>query len=129
MATSRTRVEIYSPVGFHATWSKFKEMCDRDGQSASELVRIWIERYVAVKDPSNPQKPLTAYDPTHIDYYNQGKEHIKGYLLGRAKKIDMTLKWSAIIWEFRDIPVIKTRIKRAEEMMRELTQEGVKVYR
>lgn len=127
--TSTKRIEIYCPAGFNATWKKFKKMAQRDGQSSSELVRIWIERYVRVKDPSNPQKPLTMYDPTHVDYYTNGELNIKNLLIAAAKENKNTIKWSQIIWEFRDMPIIKTRIKRAEEMSLLLHKEGIKVYR
>ncbi len=60
MTLKSNEVKIYAPLHFKATWKKFLEICERDGQSASELVRIWVEGYVQRKDPGNPQRPLTV---------------------------------------------------------------------
>lgn len=127
--TSRNRVEIYCPVGFGATWKKFREMAERDGQNASLLVRIWIERYVAIKDPSNPQRPLEQFDPTFVEYHEAQKDCVSAYLMNKAQNQNNVIKWSQIIYEYRDLPIIKTRIKRAEEMVQVLKKKGLIIMR
>ncbi|GAH48039.1 unnamed protein product, partial [marine sediment metagenome] len=69
MNSERRQFKIYGPPHFVPTWEKFLEICERDGQSASSLIRIWVEGYVHRKDPGNPQRPITAYAPGHEDEY------------------------------------------------------------
>lgn len=77
-------VKIYAPAGFKATWQKFLEICDRDGDSASQLVRKWVEGYVARKEPGNPQRPLTAFVEGHEDQVAMRRSSILKELMGFA---------------------------------------------
>jgi len=43
------------------TWRKFKEVCQREGESCSEKIEELIAAYVKKKYPGNPQAPIERY--------------------------------------------------------------------
>lgn len=90
-------VKIYAPVGFKATWAKFLTICERDNQSASEIIRIWVEGYVARKDPSNPQRPITAFVKGHKDEEAAVRSSLIQELLDYATRRGMMVKHSVIV--------------------------------
>jgi len=122
-------VKIYAPAHFKATWKKFLEICERDGQSASELVRIWVEGYVARKDPGNPQRPITAYAPGHEDEYARLQQEIFSKLLGVAENRGGYLPWLRIVDELKPLLSGHARVDAAEKLARRLTKAGVRVVR
>lgn len=123
--SNKMRCEFYAPKRFQETWRKFIKMCNRDNQSASELIRIWIDRYVQVKDPSNPQLPITAFDPTHLDYHVSNKLRVKDLFMEKAKKQSNEIYFRDLVHHFRDLPIMKSRIERAREMAQLLRKEGI----
>lgn len=86
MSSGRKQFKIYGPAHFRATWERFLEICERDGQSASELIRVWVEGYVARKDPGNPQRPLTAFVDGHQDELASRRSDVLKELLEYAGK-------------------------------------------
>jgi len=53
MLKKRTTIYI-SPEA----WETFREICRRDGVSASEKIEEWIQRYNLLHAPGNPQQRL-----------------------------------------------------------------------
>lgn len=122
-------VTIYAPDHFKATWKKFLEICERDGQSASELVRIWVEGYVQRKDPGNPQRPLTAYAPGHEDEQALRVQEAYARLKAHAADNGGEIRFRLILQELE--PHFKGRLKitTAGELEQRLRGDGVKVWR
>jgi len=112
-----------------STWEKFLEICERDGQSASELIRIWVEGYVHRKDPGNPQRPITAYAPGHEDEYARLQQEIFSKLLGVAEDRGGYLPWLRIVEELKPFLSGQARVDAAEKLGRRLTKAGVRVVR
>jgi len=46
---------FYIDETFIPVWEEFKQICEREGSSASEKVREFVERYVIVHAHGNPQ--------------------------------------------------------------------------
>jgi len=119
--------EIYAPAHFKPTWNKFLEICERDNQSGSELIRIWVEGYVHRKDPGNPQRPITAYAPGHRDEYARQEQDIFSKLLGVAEDRGGHLPWLRIVEELKPFFSGQARVDAAEKLARRLTKAGVRV--
>ena len=120
---------IYAPSHFKVTWKKFMEICERDGQSASELVRIWVEDYVERKDPGNPQRPLTAYAPGHEDEQALRVQEAYARLRALAAKSRDELDFARILAELEPHFKGRPRVVAAEKLARRLLGDGVKVWR
>ena len=127
MTRKRRVIEIYSPDHFKATWKKFLEICKRDGQSGSGLIRVWVEGYVHRKDPGNPQRPITAYAPGHEDEYARLQQDIFSKLLGVAENRGGHLRWLRILEELEPLLSGQARVDAAEKLARRLTKAGVRV--
>lgn len=136
MPPKRTRVvfyadgkqyEIYAPDHFKPTWKKFLEICGRDKQSASGLIRIWVEGYVHRKDPGNPQRPITAYVPGHEDKYALMQQDIFSKLLGIAEDRGGYLRYLRIVEELKPILKGQARVDAAEKLASRLTKAGVRI--
>jgi len=119
--------EIYAPPRFEPIWKKFLEICERDGQSASGLLRVWVEGYVHRKDPGNPQRPITAYAPGHMDEYARLQQDIFMKLLGVAEDRGGQLHWYRILEEIEPLLSGQARVDAAKKMARRLTKAGVRV--
>ena len=52
---------FYIDEEFLPIWEEFKEICGREGESASAKIREFIERYVIVHDEGNPQLMLVKF--------------------------------------------------------------------
>ena len=123
-------IKIYAPPHFKATWRKFLEIARRDGQSASELIRIWVEGYVARKDPGNPQRPITSWVPGHEDEQAiQFQELVKKLHAIASLKLG-ELSWWTIMEELEEAGYApgRPRMHAAERIARELHRRGVKVW-
>jgi hypothetical protein len=129
MTLKSNEIKIYAPDHFKATWKKFLEICERDGQSASELVRIWVEGYVQRKDPGNPQRPLTAYAPGHED--EQARRMQEAYTRLRAHAADNggEISFRRILRELEPHFTGRLKITTAGELEQRLLRGGVKVWR
>ena len=128
MAEKNPEVKIYAPAHFKATWKKFREICERDGQSASELVRIWVEGYVARKDPGNPQRPLTAWAPGHRDEEKRQEQDFFAWLTEYADNRRNEVPYRQIVDLLKDMGVPPSRRPTlAGELATRLTKAGVKV--
>ena len=129
MARKNPEVKIYAPPHFKATWRKFLEICERDGVSASHLIRVWVEGYVQSKDPGNPQRPITAWMPGHEDEKVLRYKEIVDKLVLIASRRQNEVAWWMIIAELRPYLEGAARVSEAERISRDLTRRGVKVYR
>jgi len=123
------KYQFYGPAYFKDTWKKFLEICERDNQSGSELIRIWVEGYVIRKDPGNPQRPITAYAPGHEDEYARLQQEIFSKLLGIAEDRGGYLRWLRILDEVKPFLSGQARVDAAEKLGRRLTKAGVRVVR
>jgi len=128
MTSDSKEVTIYAPPHFKATWKKFMEICERDGQSASELVRIWVTGYVERKDPGNPQRPLTAYAPGHEDEQALRVQEVYARLKSHAADNRGEIHVRQIFRELE--PHFKGRLKvtTAGELEQRLREDGIKVW-
>jgi len=121
-------VNIYAPVGFKSTWSKYLEICDRDGTNASREIRKFVEGQVARRDPGNPQTTLGTYVEGHEDEIAARRSDLVKEFLERAILTGGELR-------HRDIrEVFKTRVadgnKRValiESMCEDLKKLGVTI--
>lgn len=129
MTSDSKEVTIYAPLHFKATWKKFLEICERDGQSASELVRIWVEGYVQRKDPGNPQRPLTAYVPWHEDEQALRVQEAYTRLRFLAAKSRDELDFVRILTELEPHFKGRPKVAVAEKLEKRLRGDGVKVWR
>ena len=130
MAGKDRKVSIYAPPRFKATWRKFLEICERDGQSASELIRIWVEGYVARKDPGNPQRPLTAWTPGHPDEEARQTQDLFAWLSEFAEERMGEVSYRDIIRVLREAGVPSTRVATiAKNLARMLSKAGVSIFR
>ena len=102
MGVKSKEVKIYAPAHFKPTWEKFKKICDRDGTSASEQVRIWVEGFVARKDPGNPQRPLTAFVEGHPDEQAARYSGLLQELLTIAQNRGGEIRYSMIVRALRE---------------------------
>jgi hypothetical protein len=120
---------FYGGTEFQATWKKFLEICQRDGQSASENLRVWVEGYVKRKDPGNPQRPLTAYAPGHEDEQALGVQQAYARLRAYAEDNGDNIPRSRILRELGAHLAGKPKIDAADRMEQRLIEDGVKVWR
>ena len=128
MSREDRKVAIYATPGFKATWRKFLEICERDGVSASHLVRVWVEGYVARKDPGNPQRPLTAYVEGHEDELTLKWSDVLKDLVARAERAGGELRYKDVVVEIRAQGVTGPMIvTRAESMASSLRAVGVAI--
>lgn len=120
---------IYGPPHFRATWEKFLEIAHREGQSASELIRGWVESYVARKDPGNPRPPLTSYIKGHSDYRALKVKEVMEDLRRTASSRRNEISLRKIMEALKPFTKGEGRIQAAERIMKELRRRGVKVWR
>jgi len=55
----RTRCTVYGPT--RRVWKDFMRICKREGSSASEKLSSYIEQYVIVHAPGNPQTLIPSF--------------------------------------------------------------------
>jgi len=122
-------VNIYAPAWFKATWKKFLEICERDGVSASHLIRVWVDGYVQRRDPGNPQRPLTAYVPGHEDELALNLPEILSKLEAYASIQSNGLSWSMISDELKPYLQGAARMRAADRISQKLEKRGIKVWR
>ncbi len=123
------KVSIYAPAWFKATWKKFLEICERDGVSGSQLIRVWVAGYVQHGDPGDPQRPLTAYVPGHEDELALTLPEILSKLEAYASSRRNELPWSMIHDELKPYLRGAARVRAAEKISQELSSRGIKVWR
>ena len=124
----RRQFKIYGPAHFRATWEKFLEIAHRDGQTASELIRIWVEGYVKRKDPGNPQRPITAYVEGHEDQEKLQTSIFLKDLHNLARHHGETLPYRLIIKYLKDLGVKPLRRKvMANALAHELKERGITI--
>jgi len=123
------KVAIYATPGFKATWRKFLEICERDGVSASHLVRVWVEGYVARKDPGNPQRPITAFVEGHEDEIKAAWSSTLKDLIARAEHLGGELRYADVLQVLKD-QGLKGRmlVTRADSMCESLKKIGVTIW-
>ena len=126
--TDRRLYQIYGPTHFRATWEKFLEICSREGQSASGLIRIWVENYVRLKDPENPQPPLTAYIEGQADHRALDVKKIMEELLRSVAMRGNEISRRMIVRSVEHISEPEYRMKAVERITQELQRRGVRVW-
>ena len=130
MSRSKRAYKIYGPAHFRATWEKFLEIAHRDGQSASELIRVWVEGYVARKDPGNPQRPLTTWVEGHEDQEALAEKELFAWLSEYAEERRGEVQYRHIIRVLREAGVPSTRVAAmTKDLARRLSKAGVSVIR
>ena len=129
MSSKPKQYKIYGPDHFRATWAKFLEICQRDGQSGSELIRVWVEGYVKRKDPGNPQRPITAWAAGHMD--EQALRVQEAYARLRAYAADNgdNIPRNRILRELGAHLAGRPKVVAADRMEQRLLEDGVKVWR
>jgi len=120
-------VKIYAPPRFKETWAKYLEICKRDGRSASEEIRVFVEGQVRGRDPGNPQRPITAYSPGHRDQVVLQEQEIFKRLQGVAVENRSEVRWSRILEELGGTLTGQPLVAAAEKMGRRLNKAGVKI--
>ena len=55
------KAEFYIPVEKAELWRKFKELCKREGESASEKLVEWFCKYYDLHKHGNPQTLMQHY--------------------------------------------------------------------
>jgi len=124
------KYQFYGPAHFKPTWNKFLEICERDGQSGSELIRVWVEGYVHRKDPGNPQRPLTAWAPGHRDEEKRQEQDFFAWLTEYADNRRNEVPYRQIVDLLREMDVPPSRRPTlAGELATRLTKAGVRVVR
>ena len=128
MSRSKRAYKIYGPAHFRATWEKFLEIAHRDGQSASELIRVWVEGYVARKDPGNPQRPLTSWVEGHEDQEALEEKELLAWLSEYAEERGGKVLYRHIVEVLRGtgVPPVR-RAAMAEDLARRLTKAGFSI--
>lgn len=101
MGVKSKEVKIYAPAGFKPTWVKFLAICERDGTSASEQIRIWVEGFVARKDPGNPQRTLPAFVKGHPDELAARRSDVVKTFLAQAERTGGWVRRRDIVDELR----------------------------
>lgn len=129
MGGRRKQFKIYGPARFRATWNKFLEIAQRDGQSASELIRVWVEGYVQQKDPGNPQRPITGWIPGHEDEQALRFQELVSKLEGIASRRGGEVTRWMILSELEPLFKGAARARAADRLSRALTRNGVRVVR
>jgi hypothetical protein len=61
MQTRKDIRNFYIDEAFLPIWEEFKQICTREGDSASEKIREFIERYVIVHSGGNPQLRIDKF--------------------------------------------------------------------
>ena len=129
MSEKGKKHQFYGPAHFSPTWKKFLEICNRDGQSASSLLCIWVEGYVHRKDPGNPQRPITAYTPGHEDEITRVEQDIFNTFLAIAERDNGHIRRIRILEELMPMLKGQQRVDAADKFIRRLIKAGVKVVR
>ena len=129
MRAKSKEVKIYAPPHFKATWEKFIEICERDGQSASGLVRVWVEGYVERKDPGNPQRPITAWSPGHEDEQALRLQGTYRRLADYAREHRGEIQHAEVLEALPSNQTPKQRLATAYKLERRLLGDGFKVWR
>lgn len=127
MSSKNKQFKIYGPAHFSKTWKKYLEICSRDGRSASEEIRIFVEGQVRGRDPGNPQRPITAYSPGHRDQVVLQEQEIFKKLEAVAEEARGMIRWSQILEELGDTFTGQRLVKAAEKLARRLHKAGVRV--
>lgn len=128
VSSRRRQFKIYGPAHFRATWEKFLEICDRDNQSASELIRGWVQGYVARKDPGNPQPPITAFLEGHEDMLAFRRSTIIKNLVARAESHGGEVHHREVVTTYRELGMPGYQLAElVESMEADLKRLGVKV--
>lgn len=105
MSEKRSSRQFYGPAG--RTWDDFKRICKREGSSASEKLTSYVEQYVIIHAPGNPQTLIPSFtDNGSITVENlegrlrqqcMERANFKGFIhrrdvLERAKEIGLSIK-------------------------------------
>ena len=104
------------------------ELAKRDGLKISNIVAELLEEWIRRKAPGNPQRPITAYIRGHRDHLTR----IRKEALRRAEEMAgwrREIEFREIRELLREVPDSRTRNIISEEIARELSRRGVRVWR
>lgn len=121
-------VKVYCPPRFKPIWAKFVEICERDGTSASEQIRIWVEGQVRRRDPGNPQRPITSYTPGHQDHAAASRREVLELFAEVAGKRSGEVRYRDVVAELRSRGLKGRRlVDAAQDVAKDLKRRGVSV--
>jgi len=84
----RTQINVYGPT--RRIWKDFMRICKREGSSASEKLSAYIEQYVIVHAPGNPQTLMPSFAENGV----VSLENLEGRL--RQQCVDHAAKYRHI---------------------------------
>ncbi len=122
----KTRTTIYvSPE----LWERFKKLATRDSMKMSNIVEDLVRGWVDMKEPGNPQRPLTAFVTGHDDEVAARRSTTIKELIKDAEKRGGELNYAHVVQAIRAasspagyrIPVL------ARSMCQALEKLGVRI--
>lgn len=108
-------------------WKEFIEVAEREGKKASKLLQDFIESYVSLHAPGNPQTMMSSF--------GEGGKITISTIEGRVRQLCLELRGE--LKYLRIVNVIKEqgisdgsmRVAMAERVVSWLKERGLKVYR
>lgn len=119
----KTRTTIYiSPE----LWERFKKLATRDHMKMSNIVEGLVRDWVDMKEPGNPQRPITAFVVGHEDEVARRRSDTIKELLAWAIKREGEIRYSEVVAMFKTLPGHR-RVALAESMCKDLEKLGVRI--
>ena len=123
----KIRTTIYIP---EELWKKFCEIVRRDRDKMSGVIEGLVRDWVHRKDPGNPQRPLTAWDPGHEDQEKLQEKELYTWIYEYADEHGGEIYYKNIIRILREAEVTKTRIAAMTvDFAKRLSKDGIGVVR
>lgn len=129
MKGAQSNVGTFYVGAYKPYWKMFKEMCSRDRVSVSKILNELIVDYVTKHDPGNPQRPITAYAPGHVDERALRVQEAYARLVNYAMDNGGNIPRSRIIRELGAHLAGRPKMAAADRMEHRLIEDGVKVWR
>jgi len=124
---SRTRCTVYGPT--RRVWKDFMRICHREGSSASEKLSAYIEQYVIVHAPGNPQTLIPSFAENGVVTLENLEGRLRQQCVEHANKYD-GIKVPEIVSKGRELglsaPQAIAMADRTQRWLREVMM--VKVY-
>jgi len=123
----RTQINVYGPA--RRVWKDFKRICKREGSSASEKLTGYIEQYVIVHAPGNPQTLIPSFAENGVVTLENVEGRLRQQCVEYAGKYD-GIKVPEIVSKARDLGLSASQAiamaDRTQRWLREVMM--VKVY-
>ena len=108
-------------------WKKFVEIADREGKNASKILVKFIEDYVSLHDPGNPQTLMSSY--------SEGGKVTISNIEGRVRQLCIEkserrgIRWTRIleITQMEGISEVPMRVAMATRVRDWLREKGYKI--